>query len=486
MKRKIALLLLALLLSQTLAACSTSDPANDDLSAGDVTTAVEETTAAETGPIVYIDDLGEYDFEQHEFRIHTRQRNFFNGELVVEETGDVLDDTIYARNRTLEERFNITISEVYGEMDAARRAITAGDNDYDMISTRCISTFTLAQEGLLYKVSDIDLIDLSKGYWDASLNEDLKIGNEQYLATGAFNLTAYDFVHTLVFNKDMIEQQQVENPYELVNSNKWTFEAFERLSKGATQDINGDSTMNDDDSYGLLSQPKAVLPGFWIGAGEQSIDRDDQNYPVFNLTSDTNFSTVIERIFEITWDTNAWYPNTYEQNEEPALTNMFKNNKGLFMDMTFFYIPALRDMETDFGIIPYPKWDENQENYLTRVEGAELFGVPITAENLERTGAIIEAMACESMNEVIPVYYDLSLKTKVTRDEESAKMLDIIFANRVFDWGDTFWCDNLRDTEFQSMFKADDRSLASRMAKVESKLNQLIEDMKTALAKLDK
>ena len=244
--------------------------------------------------------------------------------------------------------------------------------------------------------------------------------------------------------------------------------------------------MNDDDSYGLLSQPKAVLPGFWIGAGEQSIDRDDQNYPVFNLTSDTNFSTVIERIFEITWDTNAWYPNTYEQNEEPALTNMFKNNKGLFMDMTFFYIPALRDMETDFGIIPYPKWDENQENYLTRVEGAELFGVPITAENLERTGAIIEAMACESMNEVIPVYYDLSLKTKVTRDEESAKMLDIIFANRVFDWGDTFWCDNLRDTEFQSMFKADDRSLASRMAKVESKLNQLIEDMKTALAKLDK
>ena len=39
---------------------------------------------------------------------------------------------------------------------------------------------------------------------------------------------------------------------------------------------------------------------------------------------------------------------------------------------------------------------------------------------------------------VIPAYYDVQLKTKIARDDESSEMLDIIFAGRKYDLGSIY------------------------------------------------
>lgn len=145
------------------------------------------------------------------------------------------------------------------------------------------------------------------------------------------------------------------------------------------------------------------------------------------------------------------------------------------MDMTFFYISSLRNMDADFGILPYPKYDEAQKDYLARIEGIELTGVPVTADT-EFVSAIMEAMASESATTVVPAYYDVALKTKMTRDNDSAEMLDIIFENRVFDLGDTIWCDEIRDGVFKPMFTTGNRSLSSKFATMQSKMDAKIAD----------
>lgn len=152
---------------------------------------------------------------------------------------------------------------------------------------------------------------------------------------------------------------------------------------------------------------------------------------------------------------------------------MFQNDKGLLMDMTFFYISSLRDMDANFGIIPYPKYDEAQENYLSRIEGCELTGVPVTADP-EFVSVVLEALASDSAKNVVPAYYDVALKTKYTRDEESAEMLDVIFQNRVFDLGDTIWCDQIRDGVFKPMFTDDDRALSSKFASMQNVMEERI------------
>ena len=94
-------------------------------------------------------------------------------------------------------------------------------------------------------------------------------------------------------------------------------------------------------------------------------------------------------------------------------------------------------------------------------------------------------MASESHAVVLPAYYDITLRTKITRDGESEAMLDLIFSNRVFDWGDTIWCPDIRDGIFDDMFKENDRDFASKMATLESTVQALIAKTVEAFEKLN-
>jgi len=60
-------------------------------------------------------------------------------------------------------------------------------------------------------------------------------------------------------------------------------------------------------------------------------------------------------------------------------------------------------------------------------------------------------------------------------------MLDVIFANRVMDLGDSIWCGILRDGIFVDMFAKNDRNLASRLEKVEKQMDKAIDKVLTAL-----
>ena len=96
--------------------------------------------------------------------------------------------------------------------------------------------------------------------------------------------------------------------------------------------------------------------------------------------------------------------------------------------------------------MPYPKYDEAQKDYYSRIEGCEQTCIPTTnVADLEMTGVVLEAMASDSAQHLVPAFYDVMLKSKHTRDNESEEMLEIVFGNRIFDWGDTVYCPELRD-----------------------------------------
>ena len=156
---------------------------------------------------------------------------------------------------------------------------------------------------------------------------------------------------------------------------------------------------------------------------------------------------------------------------------MFANHQSLFLDSTFFVIGKIRGMEADFGIIPYPKLDEAQKQYVSRVEYYFPTIVPINSDSLEITGVMLEALQSESAKTVRPAYYDIALKTKYTRDDESAQMLDLIFSTRVVDMGDTTLCDKIRDGFMAQMVSANNRNLASSSKQMENIIKNLIKNI---------
>ena len=125
---------------------------------------------------------------------------------------------------------------------------------------------------------------------------------------------------------------------------------------------------------------------------------------------------------------------------------MFKNDRVLFANSTLRYMESLRDMNTDFGIIPYPKQDEEQENYYVRLGYWNAPLVPVTNQETEMTGVLLEALNAEYSRVVRPKFFDTALKGKIARNEESVRMLDLILDSRTIDVGDVLFSSTIRAT----------------------------------------
>jgi len=472
MKKALFILILICIM---LAACANGDTGSADTTAVDT---VQGNGVAETTEEIVKDDLPAFDFDGIEFNIWVNDSTWLNNDIdTLETNGDILNDAIFERNAVVEERFNVVINSSVtlgrGNNDP-KSSILAGDCDYKFVLQTDRVVLTYAQEGLIYSIDDLPYIDVSKPYWSQSINKEISIHNKLYFSYGDFNLSSYDYTHVLTFNKKLVEDYSLDNLYDLVKSGKWTYDKFNTMMQAVTNDINGDGVMNKEDQYGILSQAKHVLPCLWISAGELSIKKNADDEPEFNLSTDAKFANIIETIFNMTWDTGSWFANTESNNADLTQNTMFENNQGLFGNSTFFYIGALRSMEADFGIIPYPKYDEVQENYYSRVEGGRASGVPITVTDTDMVSVIMEAMSATSYELVIPAYYEIALKGKVSRDAESEEMLDIIMNGRIYDLGDTYWCDQLRDGIFEPMFKANNRDFVSKMEAAKPRLDEAI------------
>ena len=141
------------------------------------------------------------------------------------------------------------------------------------------------------------------------------------------------------------------------------------------------------------------------------------------------------RILEAADEAGITFVDTADVSYSSGFIGIFEEGRALFTDMNMTDVITLRTMDADFGIVPWPKYDEQSE-YCTNVDaGTNLFVVPITASDPERTSAILEAMSKISSRTVLPAYFEVTLQGKASRDNESAGMLDIIKSALIFDLG---------------------------------------------------
>ncbi len=360
-----------------------------------------------------------------------------------------------------------------------RNAVTAGDDTYDLVMLRCPQALTWWKEDLLIPFDEVPNLNLEKGYWDQNINGALSIGGVQYIAEGAFNLEIYDLTYCLLFNKTLASQFDLGDHYASVSAGTWTYEQMMTQMQAVSADINGDGKQDEADRWGYTSHPKNVAPGFWIGGSVTSISKDQDDVPYIRMTEE-RFTAAFDAYMALAHDSNAAYMTEGDQLDIPTECRIiFEEDRALFIDMSVFYIESMRGMDTNFGIIPYPKYDEAQETYHTRVCYYFPVVVPSTNTDLDTTGYMLEILNYRSYHDVIPAYYEISLKTKGARDEASAEMLDLIFSSRVIDIGDSTLCDVIRDNFMFQMMKNGKRDLVSTVERyrktIEKRLDTLIQ-----------
>ena len=153
-------------------------------------------------------------------------------------------------------------------------------------------------------------------------------------------------------------------------------------------------------------------------------------------------------------------------------------------------VTRMRNSTTDFGLIPFPKYELAQENYYHFVHKTAGKGVciPTTQSDPEMAGLIIEAMAAKSVGTVTEAYYDKALTYKYMRDEESAEMLDIIQAGAYFDFADAFYGNLSGVSDFltsYAYYNSNAKGLASFFEKQRNSIQKQLDELHIALVPVE-
>ena len=316
-------------------------------------------------------------------------------------------------------------------------------NEFDAAMIGTYDVATLAYSSVLEDLHEVPYIDLSKDYWDQKANEDLTIGGRMFYTTGEISLSDNRSTNVLFFNKEMIKSYGLDNPYELVRNDEWTFDKFASMVKQVGDDLNNDGVYNKEDRMGLLSAVDNNL-AILAAAGEKIATLNDKGEIELTLYServvnlyDDYLALIEDHTHVFNWQMN-YLDGTYGNVATTAeLADMLNSDRALFYFHMLFIMDELRDLETDFGILPYPKYEATQADYghLVSAWHAEFLCIPQNVNSLKRSGYVTELLAYQGKKLLTPAYYEKTLVGQYTRDEESAEMLDLIFATRTYDVG---------------------------------------------------
>ena len=458
---------------------------------------IPDENTAETQPERIASGVPDADYGGYAFRILSRgpdyNMHWYARDIYAEEeTGDTINDAVYQRNRTIENKYNITIVNIPENGDlapVASRAIKAGDDSFDIISHGFQQITGLITTGGLYDLHTIPYVDLSKPWWDQKAKEQLTINGKLYATTSDYLILDKDATWIIMFNKQLIKDYALDDPYKMVKDGTWTMDKMYEMMSAASSDLNGDGVMDDNDQWGLVSQYYNAL-AFYNGAGECiSKVNPSSGQPEITMYSQRAVD-VCEKISILQSDKlitlNADdYTGKFADVWDGLQLVVFNTNRALFYYAGMNRVTLLRNMETDFGIISPPKFNEAQDGYYIAIHPGctSSVAIPVTISNAERTGIILEALTAESRYTLLPAYYDITLKTKFARDDESSEMLDIIFANRIYDMGQIFGWGNAES--FFNQVSQNKNTLASFWEKSEAKMSAALEKTMNAFNSLN-
>ena len=385
--------------------------------------------------IDYLSDLSTDRYDGYNFRILIRKGSL-SDQYLEEDSEDIVESATFRRNKEVEERYGITItasesSDSNYEVDALN-SILAGDDAYDLVFTHSRAAFVYATQGAAVNFNDVSTLHLDKPWWTQDITESCDLNGKLYVLDGDISSKGLGATMCMFFNKRIFDELGYEYPYQMVKDGMWTFEEFSYLAKKGGNDLNGDGVRDpENDQYGFVSSQWQAPMNILYAGGQKIYDKDDSGRVELTLYSNKTVDIFDEFFSLMKNDACILFTDTTGYTG----SNLFEKGHAMFTDAELRYAQSYRNMDDDFGIIPYPKFDENDAYATASNGGTHLMIMPITVSDTERTGAITETLCAIGSRDVIPAFYEKSLKTKYARDEESEEMIDLIRASRIYDIG---------------------------------------------------
>ena len=371
----------------------------------------------------------------------------WTNEMFVEtDDGDIVNSAVYERNRSVEELLNIEFNFIERDgnydkaqefMNTIRSSINAGDNEFDLIAGYRHFMPQLAVEGYFYNLNNVPYLNFDQPWWKGNFTSELTIDGKLHFMAGDIGNSMLKCMLVMFYNKDLAADWKLEDIYDIVLDGRWTIDKAIELSQTVSQDLNGDSQLDMEND--LFSFCTNHVQEYFDVFANSFTSIGDSGFPEFSFNNEKSVD-IVNKLYKLLYEAGGAVP--YDMSTSVSWAEgleLFVENRLLIWSHCLGYAESMRDMENDFAVIPYFKWDESQSEYLTATQNNfSILSIAVNCQNIEAVGAATEALAAESYRTVTPAYYEIALGTKYTRDELSKQMLEIIRNGVTFNFGTVY------------------------------------------------
>ena len=407
-----------------------------------------ETTVTTTEATTqYLDDLPEdlrYDGKTVTFLYREEIKSEFWAENY---TGEVANDAIYKSISAVEERFGVNIEALFlkghttdvrtSYMDHIDNQILGGDCTYDWVDLMIGNAPVRMIQGNYINLLNLENLDLSKPWYIPNMEETVAVLDRLFFVSGDSSLGYLKCAFCIYYNKDLGEKYGVENLNEVVKSGKWTIEKVRQLATQTSTDLNGDGVLAIEDQLGFVNHDNNHRCGF-VGSTNMQFftpQEDGSHKFTFGTGRDHSVCTAISDLYYST--PGALLPNS--SNASQSLLPLYNQISDYFRSDRIFMITAemgdvvdcdFHSMSSTYSVLPYPKYDEEQENYYTTSRNTHnAFLMPNTCKDPEMAAAVLDALSAVKYQNALPAFYEVVLKTKYSADSETAETLQVCQGN---------------------------------------------------------
>ncbi len=348
-------------------------------------------------------------------------------------SGDPFEDTLYERAARLKEQIGVELVQIDTTYDALPneviRCVQAGDPTYQMVAAHChIGTATLMSSGAMYDFNKLESVDLDAPYWALDFMEGLTVNDEYIIGYNDFCLAE---AGCMVFNKDLMIRFNLKDPYDDVRNKTWTLEKVKSYASVAYED-NGDGVWDEKDTYGITGWGWTDLTSMLVGAGIKLVDKDEAGeYSVIvmdNAEKTLNALTKINELYQAEYG-YFWSPGT----PRGYVPLDFSSGQSLLHHSSTSDLTGLRGEAVRFGILPFPLYDEAQEDYRSfSWNGVLMVPSVFHGGDPSMVSDTVELLAFYT-EPVKKAFYEDLLGTKLAEAPDDAEMLEIIWATQVTD-----------------------------------------------------
>ncbi|MBR7071285.1 MAG: extracellular solute-binding protein [Clostridia bacterium] len=380
----------------------------------------------------YLNKMPDVDLEGYNFVIAEACYYSSDDRPNMEAGASELSDAILARNKAIEKKFNCTISYEYYDptsfYDEMYPIIMSGEKVADIMDVTLFTYGKLSVGEYLYDMATLPHVDFKQDHWLKLYDDTVALPTgERFGGSAAFaNPSTHGF--GLYFNKRLISELGLEDPYKLLEENKWDWEHFATLVNGAMKDSNSDATFDDNDIWSITGGLDGGITAFYLANGLNMFDIDDNGFVRYAMT-DENVIPTLTKLKSMFSAPGAYY---YGGGDSSLCTDMFINGQITFYINLTTRGQALREMKDDFGFVPIPMGPDVKQYYSAIDHNTPIVCVPSSIDNPEATGLILEALAATSYSE-LDVWQD-EIAALYYRDDESAEVLGkYILPNLIYD-----------------------------------------------------